>query len=232
MKYLNGLNILVTRPIHQSENLSKLIRDKGGNPIVFPVIEIKPLQIDWSNYNFNEFDLAIFVSANAVKYSIPVNIESFAIGKATANCLKTAKFPAPPFNTEALLEMPEMQQSAISGKKIAVFRGEGGRELLAKTLKQRGANVTYINVYKRVQPPVPAWIHNIKIDVIIITSSEGLQNFMNMLNEYDWIRNTPMILISERIKVVAEKLGVIAPVFVAPTASDDGLLAAVLNYRN
>lgn len=229
---MKSLNVLVTRPIHQSENLAKLIREQGGNPILFPVIEIKPLQIDFLNYNFNEFDLAIFISANAVKYSIPVNIESFAVGKATANCLKTAKFPAPPFNTEALLEMPEMQESAISGKKIAVFRGEGGRELLANTLKQRGANVTYINVYKRVQPPVPAWIHNIKIDLIIITSSEGLQNFMNMLDGHAWIRNTPMVLISKRIKVVAEKLGVIAPIFVAPKASDDGLLAAILNYRN
>jgi uroporphyrinogen-III synthase len=229
---MKSLNVLVTRPIHQSENLAKLIREQGGNPILFPVIEIKPLQIDFLDYNFNEFDLAIFISANAVKYSIPVNIESFAVGKATANCLKTAKFPAPPFNTEALLEMPEMQESAISGKKIAVFRGEGGRELLAKTLRQRGASVTYFNVYKRVQPPVPAWIHNIKIDLIIITSSEGLQNFMNMLDGHAWIRNTPMVLISTRIKVVAEKLGVIAPVFVAPKASDDGLLAAVLNYRN
>ncbi len=229
---MKSLNVLVTRPIHQSENLAKLIREQGGNPILFPVIEIKPLQIDFLNYNFNEFDLAIFISANAVKYSIPVNIESFAVGKATANCLKTAKFPAPPFNTEALLEMSEMQESAISGKKIVIFRGEGGRELLANTLKQRGANVTYINVYKRVQPPVPAWIHNIKIDLIIITSSEGLQNFMNMLDGHAWIRNTPMVLISTRIKVVAEKLGIIAPIFVAPKASDDGLLAAILNYRN
>ncbi len=228
---MKSLNVLVTRPIHQSENLSKLIREQGGNPILFPVIEIKPLQTKL-DYNINDFDLAIFISANAVKYSIPVNIECFAVGKATANSLKTAKFPAPPFNTEALLEMPEMQESAISGKKIAIFRGEGGRELLAKTLKLRGASVTYINVYKRVQPPVPAWIHNIKIDIIIITSSEGLQNFMNMLDGQTWIRNTPMVLISERIKVVAEKLGVIAPIFVAPNASDDGLLAAILNYRN
>ena len=229
---MKSLNVLVTRPIHQSENLAKLIREKGGNPILFPVIEIQPVQANLLDYNFNEFDLAIFISANAVKYSIPVNIECFAVGKATANCLKTAKFPAPPFNSEALLEMPEMQESAISGKKIAVFRGEGGRELLAKTLKQRGASVTYINVYKRVQPPVPAWIHNIKIDIIVITSSEGLQNFMNMLDGQAWIRNTPMVLISERIKVVAERLGVIAPIFIAPTASDDGLLAAILNYRN
>ncbi len=228
---MKSLNVLVTRPIHQSENLSKLIREQGGNPILFPVIEIKPLQTKF-DYNINDFDLAIFISANAVKYSIPVNIECFAVGKATANCLKTAKFPAPPFNSEALLEMPEMQESAISGKKIAIFRGEGGRELLAKTLKLRGASVTYINVYKRVQPPVPAWIHNIKIDLIIITSSEGLQNFMNMLDGQTWIRNTPMVLISERIKVVAKKLGVIAPIFVAPNASDDGLLAAILNYRN
>jgi len=228
---MKSLNVLVTRPIHQSENLSKLIREQGGNPILFPVIEIKPLQTKL-DYNINDFDLAIFISANAVKYSIPVNIECFAVGKATANCLKTAKFPAPPFNSEALLEMPEMQESAISGKKIAIFRGEGGRELLAKTLKLRGANVTYFNVYKRVQPPVPAWIHNIKIDIIIITSSEGLQNFMNMLDGQTWIRNTPMVLISERIKVVAKKLGVIAPIFVAPNASDDGLLAAILNYRN
>ena len=57
---MKSLNVLVTRPIHQSENLAKLIREQGGNPILFPVIEIKPLQIDFLNYNFNEFLLCVF----------------------------------------------------------------------------------------------------------------------------------------------------------------------------
>ena len=66
---LAGLGILVTRPAHQSEHLANLILQAGGNPVLFPALEIvdvadlQPLNalID----QLDHFDLAIFISPNA-----------------------------------------------------------------------------------------------------------------------------------------------------------------------
>ena len=245
MSTLNGIKVLVTRPSHQSEHLCKLITEKSGQPVRLPVIDI--VEIDDNSAlltcltHLDEFNLAIFISANAVEKTLPTllaqrnlppQLQLISIGKRTTDTLKawglTALCPASPFNSEAVLEMPQLDKTKIRGKKIVIFRGEGGRELLAETLRQRGAIVDYVNVYRRVQPPTPAWLANTKVDIITVTSNEGLQNLFAMFSGQPWRKNTPLVVMSERIRGAALKLGVQAPVLVANTASDEGLLAAVI----
>jgi len=237
---INGIKVLVTRPAHQSEHLCQLIAEKGGQPVRLPVIEI--VEIDDKSALLEcrkqSLDIAIFISANAVEKTLPtlqnhLPPQVIAVGKRTAQTLKawglTALCPPPPFNSEALLSMPQMQ--TVTGKKIVIFRGEGGRELLAETLRQRGATVNYVQVYRRVQPPTPAWIANTQVDIIIVTSQEGLRNLFAMLDGQSWLRHTPLVVMSTRIRAEAERLGVDAPVFVASVASDEGLLEGVLQYH-
>jgi len=242
MSKLNEIKVLVTRPAHQAEPLCQLIAAEGYEPVRLPVIEIveiddKTALLDCSTH-LDELDIAIFISANAVEKSLPTllaqgplspQLQLIAVGKRTANTLKTwglsARSPKPPFNSEAMLDMPEMQ--TVQGKNIVIFRGEGGRELLAKTLLQRGAVVNYINVYRRVQPPTPTGINEVRIDIITVTSVEGLHHLLAMLAGQSWLYHTPLVVMSERIRAAAQEQGVQAPIFVAPTASDQGLLEAV-----
>ncbi len=244
MASLNGNKVLVTRPVHQSENLCALITAEGGQPMRVPVIYI--VEIDDKSVllnclaGLNELDIAIFVSVNTVEktlptllahYRLPSQLQLISVGKHTADALKAwglnALCPAPPFNSEAVLEMPQLQM--IQGKKIVIFRGEGGRELLAQTLRQRGAQVDYVNVYRRIRPPTPEWLlDNPKIDIITITSVEGLHNLFAMLEGQSWHKQVPLVVMSERIRSKALKLGVQASIFVASSASDEGLLAAII----
>ena len=231
---LNKLKILVTRPIHQSESLCNLIESQGGDAVKLPVIQIVDCNNNWQNYDFNNFDMAIFISSNAVEKSLsniilPAKLQLFAVGKSTATTLLqkfglTALCPAPPFNSETLLLMPQLQM--LINKQIVIFRGKGGRELLAESLRKRGANVQYISVYQRLQPPIPT--KDIYADIITITSGEGLENLLSMLPKSEWIRQNPMVVISERLAKKAKKLGIQAPILVAPAASDEGLLMAIL----
>ena len=70
MSALSGLSILVTRPAQQSTYLVSRIKSLGGEPLLFPVLEITDVEdirpllsiID----RLHEFDFAIFVSPNAV----------------------------------------------------------------------------------------------------------------------------------------------------------------------
>lgn len=55
-------------------------------------------------------------------------------------------------DSEALLELPEFAAQAVAGKKVLILRGNGGRELLAETLRQRGAQVCAVTCYHRSPP--------------------------------------------------------------------------------
>ncbi|MEP7371622.1 MAG: uroporphyrinogen-III synthase, partial [Nitrosospira sp.] len=65
-KPLTGINILVTRPAHQAGGLAAGIGVAGGNPVLFPVLEILDIGDQRLLLNLvarlDEFDLAIFIS--------------------------------------------------------------------------------------------------------------------------------------------------------------------------
>ncbi len=238
-KILEGVTVLVTRPVHQAEHLCQLIENAGGKAVRLPAIDIIPTKHhNLNNCHLSEFDIAIFISANAVHYALltpcenhktlPQNLQMMAVGEQTANMLKKNKihalFPPAPFNSETLLAMPECQ--SIQDKKIIIFRGESGRELLADTLRQRGAQVNYIDVYKRVRPEPPEMPIE-SIDAITITSVESFNNLSHMLADQHWLKTTPFVVLSERIADYLQNLGIQAPIYIAPQANDEGLLTAL-----
>ena len=118
---LAGLYVLVTRPAHQAAHLINEIKKKGGNPVLFPVLEIS----DTSNpqpllkviSHLDEFDLAIFVSPNAVDKAVPLiqahrtlppNLKIAVVGEGSANKLrqygiKNIIVPSSRYDSEALL---------------------------------------------------------------------------------------------------------------------------------
>ena len=148
MKPLQGIGVLVTRPAEQADRLLKMIRDLGGAPQHLPVIAIvemgNSLQIDEKIRRLLEFDVVIFISANAVhkviRYidahgGLPEKLSIACVGAATANALRQfgaeqVIYPKQQFNSEALLDLPVFQ--SVQRKKILIIRGEGGRDLLAK----------------------------------------------------------------------------------------------------
>ena len=185
---LAGLNIAVTRPREQAENLVQGIEKLGGACIRFPLLEITPLADVQVLRQFvarlHEFQLAIFISPNAVRYGmeairgaggLPTTVPIATVGLSSAKALHDdgiAKVIAPEqrFDSEALLELPEMQN--VRGMHVAIFRGDKGRELLGDTLKSRGAIVEYVTCYHRHKPQ-----HDIsdllaaKPDVLSVSSS-------------------------------------------------------------
>jgi len=239
--HLNGIRVLVTRPAHQAEHLCTLIEADGGQAVRLPVIDIVPVAdktpLLTCRQQLSQFHWAIFTSVNAVEHALPdllapgalpQSLRIAAVGQRTAQQIAnwglTACCPPPPFNSEVLLALPELQ--AVAGHKIALFRGQGGHDVLKTTLSQRGAHVEIIEVYRRVQPPAPAW-QLPTIDVITLTSVEALHNLFKLLSHYAWLTYTPLAVMSQRIGEQARVTTPQAPVFVAPEATDEGLLTAI-----
>ncbi|MEK7990135.1 MAG: uroporphyrinogen-III synthase [Thiotrichaceae bacterium] len=233
---LKGISVLVTRPQHQAQNLCDLIQKQGGTVLLLPTLEIIPLALN-SNTLPTNIDKAIFISANAVNYGLQylsATKQLVAIGKKTAQTLQQqtqqAILIAPePYNSEALLQQAEFQN--LSGQQIVIFRGQGGRDLLAKTLCQRGANVCYLDVYQRQKPAIDTtWLEQEKIDVVIVSSGDSLQNLFSMLKEQQWLKTTPLVTMSQRVTNLARQYTQ-AAIYTASVASDEGLIAALLQWK-
>jgi uroporphyrinogen-III synthase len=250
IKLLNGAHVLVTRPDHQAENLSRLIAERGGVAVRFPTLAIAVLAdttlIQQTLAHIDRYQWLIFISANAVTmhsyYTDSVKIEQFnsvqiaAIGKATATALTLAGLsvdlvPEMGFTSEALLAMPQMRQ--MQGQRCLIIRGEGGREELATTLKNRGANVDYLDVYKRIMPNADNSRVNLllaqnKLAAITITSGEALQNLLLMLGtrHLPHLFKVPLVVISGRIGQIAADMG-FKRIAVTNSPSDSAILETV-----
>lgn len=245
---LAGRGIVITRPALQAAPLAEMIRSAGGQPILFPVLEIldtadlAPL-IDAVD-RLDSFELAIFISPNAVLRAMnqivarrtwPAGLRAAAVGKGSVKELKRfgitgVLVPTRSFDSEGLLALPELQQ--IDGWRVVIFRGDGGRELLGDTLAGRGASVEYVECYRRARPRsdatplLRAWARN-EVDAVTVTSSEGLRNLFEMLGKLgqSWLRRTPLLVPHPRIALAARELGCRNVVETAP--GDEGLMAAL-----
>ncbi len=252
---LEGLTVVSTRPAHQAESLGNLIRQAGGSMIGFPVIEIAPLEdphvLDEQIKKIHEVDIAIFISVNAVDAAMtisnsykqwPENVLIASVGQATALKLDyyglTASIKASgPFNSEALLLLPELQN--LTGKKIIIFRGEGGREFLADTLRSRGAEVEYIECYRRLIPAsdptslYQCWDEGRRI-LIVVTSNEGLRNLLTMVNNehQQKLLSSMLVVVSERAVGLASELGFKQKPILSSTVTNKAILEAIQNWQS
>lgn len=219
--------ILVTRAEHQAEKLCCLIEQQGWQAIRFPTLEIVAIRnklIKQQIASLNQYHWLIFISTNAVNFAVAANngriggfknVSIAAVGKATGRALEDAGldvelFPESNFNTEGLLATNEMND--VQGKSCLIVRGQGGREALADSLRERGAKVDYLEVYSRLKPVIHSLelmnrLNKGELDFIILTSGESLANLLAMTDEklHDKLQSVPLIVISQRIKKLAER---------------------------
>jgi uroporphyrinogen-III synthase len=246
-----GISVVVTRPSHQAAGLASRIGAAGGYAILFPVIEIgdveNPRTLHALIDRLHEFDLAIFVSPNAVaralpaitaRRALPPQLALAAIGPGSVKELArfgatTVLAPTGRFDSEALLELPQLWE--LRGKRVVIFRGEGGRELLGETLQGRGAFVEYAECYRRTKPagdpaPLIAALQRNELAAITATSSEGLRNLVDLVDRSSvpLLLKTPLFAPHPRIAQTARELGFAVVQMTAP--GDEGLLNGLVEY--
>lgn len=237
-KALAGCGIAITRPVDQAHSLAELIRLSGGKPIYFPLIAISPLEdyaaFDQALLGLADSDWAIFISSNAVEQSMPRILERYpvlppnlrfaAIGPATAGELRAygiqqVLIPESRYDSESLLILPQMHD--MQHRRVMIFRGVGGRELLAETLRERGAQVTFAECYRRVNPQrdagdLPVLWQNGQLHALVVTSSEALRNLLQLAGDARWLRETLMCVNHPRIAEAARAQGLRVAIAAAP----------------
>jgi uroporphyrinogen-III synthase len=247
---LGGRRILLTRPAGQNEHLAALVRTAGGEPVVFPAIDIldvdDPAPLRAAADRLDGYDLAVFVSPNAVDRAMtairarrawPAALRVATVGKASEKALACHGVagviaPADRFDSEALLALPAL--AAVRGWRVIVFRGGGGRELLGDTLRERGASVDYVECYRRARPadagPFVRLLERGGIDAVAASASEGVRNLFDLAGEAgrSRLRRIPVFAPHARIAAAARALGCERVVETAP--GDDGIAAALAAF--
>ncbi len=249
---MKNRRILITRPADRQQELRETITALGGEALSLPLLAIESMERnDRLRQELDclaDFDALVFVSANAARFgaegikatgaSLSPAATLFAVGTATAREVSLlldlpVYSPSRGSGSEALLELPEL--AAVEGRKVAIFRGEGGRELLAEELRRRGAEVTYVEVYRRIPAPdAGAGLQRIlaagALDGVILTSAEALRHWHTLLiaagSDGCPIAAPfalPLIVPSRRVAELAAQLGF----SVAIDAGDAGATAMV-----
>jgi len=202
----------------------------GVDSVVFPTLEIRACEPDATGAaligTLERYALAVFVSVNAVRCGLaavrarrawPRETLVAAVGAATAQALDEAGFervltPESGHDSEALLAHRALRE--VSGARILVVRGEGGREHLAGALRARGAHVDYLEAYRRVVPesdpgPVRKLLGEGCIRAVVAASAEGVRNLLQMLSSDagDSVRALPLLVHHPRIAQAASALG-------------------------
>jgi uroporphyrinogen-III synthase len=225
---LEGVGVLVTRPAHQAAGLARRVAGLGGIPILFPGLAIEALAPPVPD--LAGLDYAIFVSPNAVDLAaapiraaggLPPTTRVAAVGSATAARIGATGLqagggevlvPRNGFDSEALLEC--LPRAEVAGRRVLIFRGEGGRALLGDALRARGARVEYVETYRRTRPQADLgelareWREG-RIGATLATSAEIVANLFAMAGAAaQLLRGTPMFVSHPKVAAAAFRQGV------------------------
>jgi len=227
---LFGQTILVTRPAHQSDDLSRPLTELGAQALLQPAIEIKALPItdtsDRALDMLDRFDWLVFSSSNGVHHFFERLLSRFhhdldiralgkikiaAIGPGTAEELSRYHLKADvvpdEFRAEALAQ-------ALTGgaarKRFLLVRASRGREVLADELTKAGGIVEQVVVYESVDvekpgPEIAAKMAAGQIHWTTVTSSAIARSLARMFG--DALQKTKLVSISPITSATLRELG-------------------------
>ena len=243
---LSGAGVIVTRPARQAGAFALKLGALGARPIIFPAIVILPpddtAALAGAHARLAQCHAAIFVSANAAEFGVPqggwpIGVAAFAPGPGSASALTDlgvpdVAFPPARHDSEGLLALSALAD--VAGKRIVIFRGDGGRDVLGEGLRARGALVDYVACYRRAAPTAGAdglaeVLRRREAHALTLTSSEGVANLCNALDgtSVGLLQRLPAFAPHPRIAAHARELGLDA---IETASGDAGIIAGLLQW--
>ncbi len=171
---LFGMRVLVSRPVEQAPELAAALRAAGAHPEVVPMIRIEgPTEASLADAaldSLSGYDGLLFASANAVRAFAargrakgrPLDAFAgrvFCVGPRTAEAAREAGLrveAVPERHDAAGLAAAIVARGSPAGLRFLLPRGEEGGEVLPERLREAGAEVDAVSVYRTVPAAVDA----------------------------------------------------------------------------
>lgn len=252
---LSGKTIVVTRPRSQAEAFVRGIEALGGAVFEFPTIEILPPEnyesLDSVIRRIRSYDWIFFTSVNGVRYFWDrfrflkrnrqdlEGVKIAVIGPETAKALEVVGLSADlvpeEYRAEGILK--GLKAAELSHKRVLLPRAAEARDVLPKTLREWGADVDVIEVYRTVAAKsdsdrLRALLMGKKIDMITFTSSSTVTHFTAHFSREDLrqlLGHTTVACIGPITQKTAEDLGIRVDV-AAQDYTIPGLTQAIVEY--
>ncbi len=251
---LFGETIIVTRPKHAAGELAERLVEYGANVIISPTIEISPpedtAEVDRVLGRLGEFDCVAFTSVNGVAAVFKwlndngIDARAFggmkvaAVGDATANALAKrglrADLTPENFTTAALGQA--MKNASLGKGKVLLARAAEASEELSDILRDAGADVTELAVYRTVCPdklPEEAAdvLRNGMADWITFTSPSTVENFLSLTADAGIEIDQAELAAIGPVTAKALRNHRLRPTVVAQTHTIDGLVSVLIGLK-
>ena len=243
-KPLFGKRVVLTRAREQAREFSQLLAAYGAEPIEVPTIQILPpaswQAIDDAVTRLSIYHWLIFTSVNGVRPFMDrlqaagkdvralASLRLCAIGPRTAQELGTYGLSPDVVPTEFQAEgvIAALASVGIRGSRILIPRAEVAREILPEQLRELGATVDVIPVYRTIAPTVDVasltqQLRDGRVAAVTFTSSSTVRNFVELFGGRDVVR--PLL--------AGAVVACIGPI-TASTAKEYGLTVSVMPAEN
>lgn len=228
---MTGWRLLLTRPADESAALSEILAEAGIFSSSLPLLEIEPIPVSATMrqviQGLDRYCAVIVVSKPAARIAVelvsqywpqPPRLKWFSVGAATARILDDhgldVSFPAEGDDSEALLGLASLREAVSRpDPRVLIMRGEGGRELLAERLRELGASVEYLELYRRELPQYPsaALPERIKVERLnglVVSSGQGFEHLHQLAGDaWPQLARLPLFVPSPRVAELARAAG-------------------------
>lgn len=233
---MTGWRLLLTRPADESAVLSGLLAEQGIFSSSLPLLDIVPIPASDTMRDvirgLDRYCALIVVSKPAARIGIELldrycpqtpRVKWFSVGAATALILQDrgldVSFPEEGDDSEALLELANLREAvARPDPRVLILRGEGGREWLAERLRERGASVEYLELYRRELPPYPPaalseLIEAERLNALVVSSGQGFEHLHQLAGDaWPQLARMPLFVPSPRVAELARAAGALTVV--------------------
>jgi uroporphyrinogen III methyltransferase/synthase len=230
---LHGLTVVVTRARAQASKLAARLRELGAQVVEAPAIRTEPLPV--SLPDIASFDVLCVTSPNGAARLLEEVRDAraltgpiiAAIGPGTARVLRAGGIEPDVIPERAVAEGLIEALRDVPVRRALIARAEEGREVLPDALRERGAEVEILALYRTVAEPLDGAVRDaaLRADYATFTSASSVRSFLDAAG--GTLSGPRIVSIGPATSAALHEAG-LAPDVEAGVHTPDGLVQALL----